>query len=59
MDNAILAILACPICKGKLLYDPNKGELICHFDKLAYPIENKVPVMLVDRARPLTLEELK
>ena len=59
MDNAILAILACPICKGKLLYDPGKAELICRFDKLAYPIQDDVPVMLVDQARKLAIEELK
>ena len=53
MDEKILEILACPVCKGRLIYDVEKQELICKFDKLAYPIRNEIPVMLVDEARAL------
>lgn len=52
-NKKILDILACPICKGKLQYDKSKQELICKFDKLAYPIRDDVPVMLVDEAEEL------
>lgn len=53
MDN-ILEILVCPLCKGKLLYDKDKQELICNFDKLAYPISaNGIPIMMSDRARDI------
>ncbi len=51
MDHALLDILVCPLCKGKLLYDHAAQELICRFDKLAFPIKNQVPVMLPDEAR--------
>jgi uncharacterized protein YbaR (Trm112 family) len=51
MDHALLDILVCPLCKGKLLYDHSGQELICRFDKLAYPIRNHVPVMLPEEAR--------
>jgi len=53
MDTELLTILACPICKGKLLYRREQKELICKFDKLAYPIRDNIPVMLPDEARQL------
>ena len=54
LNHALLDILVCPLCKGKLLYDHEAQELICRFDKLAFPIRDHVPVMLVDEARELT-----
>lgn len=53
MEKRILEIIACPLCKGKLHYDRNAKELVCRFDKLAYPIREGVPVMLVGQARDL------
>jgi uncharacterized protein YbaR (Trm112 family) len=58
LDTKLLEILACPICKGKLNYVKEKEELICHFDRLAFPIRQGIPVMLEDEARPLAAEEL-
>jgi len=55
----LLEVLVCPLCKGRLVYDPKNSELICRFDKLAYPIENDVPVMKAHQARSLTDEEYK
>ena len=55
MDNKLLDILVCPICKGKLLV--KKKELICAFDRLAYPIQDGIPVMLESLARTISLEE--
>lgn len=57
MDKTLLEILACPVCKGELLYDQANQELICRFDRLAYPIINDIPVMLDSRARRLGHEE--
>ncbi|MGN6653684.1 Trm112 family protein [Trinickia sp.] len=51
MDARLLEILVCPICKGPLTYDRAQQELICHADKLAFPIRDGIPVMLVDEAR--------
>jgi uncharacterized protein YbaR (Trm112 family) len=51
VDARLLEILVCPICKGPLTYDRSKQELICQADKLAYPIRDGIPVMLVDEAR--------
>lgn len=58
MDNKLLEILACPICKQSLIYDKQKKELICKADRLAFPIKENIPVMLEEEARKVTLEEL-
>ncbi len=55
VDKRLLEILVCPLCKGKLLF--KKKELICCFDRLAYPIRDGIPVMLEAEARELSLEE--
>lgn len=55
MDKKLLAILVCPLCKGSLLL--KQKELICKFDRLAYPIRDGIPVMMERDARMLTLEE--
>lgn len=57
MDKNLLEILACPICKGELFYDQANQELICRFDRLAYPIINDIPVMLESRARRMSMDE--
>ena len=51
MDARLLEILVCPLCKGPLQYDRAAQELICSADKLAYPIQDGIPVMLADEAR--------
>lgn len=57
LDPKLLEILACPVCKGDLIYDQEREELICLADKLAYPIRDDIPVMLEEEARKLSLEE--
>lgn len=57
MDKKLLDILACPICKGNLIYKKNTNELICKLDRLAYPIRDDIPVMLEEEARLLPLDE--
>lgn len=59
MDKNLLEILACPACKGELLYDQRHQELICRFDQLAYPIIDEIPVMLESRARRIGNDEDK
>lgn len=57
IDQKLLAILVCPLCKGELKYDRTAGELICRADGLAYPVVDDIPVMLSDEARTLSAEE--
>lgn len=51
LDSKLLAVLVCPLCKAKL--ETAKNELICNKCKLAYPIDDGIPVMLIDSARKL------
>lgn len=55
MDKKLLELLVCPLCKGKLI--AKKEELICKFDRLAFPIRDDIPVMLEQEARLIPLEE--
>jgi hypothetical protein len=57
MDKRLLEILVCPLCKSHLHLDSEKHELVCKADRLAYPIRNDIPVMLVDEARNLSADE--
>jgi uncharacterized protein YbaR (Trm112 family) len=57
LDKKLLEILVCPLCKGKLVYRKEAGELICRADRLAYPIRDGIPVMLEEEARRLPADE--
>ena len=46
-------ILACPKCKGELEFREEEQKIICKTCKLVYRIEDDIPVMLVDEAKPL------
>jgi uncharacterized protein YbaR (Trm112 family) len=57
MDKKLLDILACPVCKGPLIYQKDKNELVCKADRLAYPVRDDIPVMLEEEARVIPAEE--
>jgi uncharacterized protein len=46
-------ILACPRCKGELEFRETQHEIRCPACRLAFRIEDDIPVMLLDEARPL------
>lgn len=53
IDPKLLEILVCPLTKSLLRYDREKQELISETAKLAYPIRDGIPIMLVEEARKL------
>ncbi len=53
IDPKLLEILVCPLTKAPLRYDATKNELVSEKAKLAYPIRNGIPIMLVEEARKL------
>ena len=53
VDPKLLEILVCPLTKSTLEYDAEKQELISRSARLAFPIRDGIPIMLVDEARPL------
>ena len=52
MDEELKAILACPACKGDLLFEETR--IICPACKKAYPIRDGIPVMLINEAADWT-----
>jgi uncharacterized protein YbaR (Trm112 family) len=53
LSPELLEILACPKCKGDLEYRQEPREqLVCHACRLAYRVEDDIPVMLIDEATP-------
>ncbi|GAB5387466.1 MAG: Trm112 family protein [Alphaproteobacteria bacterium] len=53
VDPALLEMLVCPVTKGRLEYDRDGNELISKAAGLAFPIQDGIPVLLVEEARPL------
>ncbi len=53
LDKALLDLLVCPLTKAPLRYDEAAQELISTQARLAYPIREGIPVMLVEEARKL------
>ena len=58
MDNKLLEIVICPRCHGKLDYLKQKSILVCQFDRLSYPIDDGLPVLMVEKATSLTKAEI-
>ena len=55
IDDELLAILACPVCKAPLRLD---GEsLVCTRTDVRYPIEDEIPILLAERAEPAHPDE--
>jgi uncharacterized protein YbaR (Trm112 family) len=54
LSKDLLDILACPQCKGEVVPDENHEQLTCDACKLAYPVRDGIPVMLIDEAQPLS-----
>lgn len=57
LDIKLLDIIACPVCKGKLAYNKANEELICKFDRLAYPVRDGIPALLQVEARKMSADE--
>jgi uncharacterized protein YbaR (Trm112 family) len=57
-DNKLLEVLACPVCKGKLVLNDEKDKIICRFDRLAYDIKDGIPVLIESKATVMTLDEV-
>ena len=53
VDRHMLEALICPLTHVTLRYDAGRQELISESARLAFPIRNGIPVMLVDEARAL------
>ena len=57
VDVKMLELLVCPLTYGPLEFDAEKEELISARARLAYPVRDGIPIMLVSEARQLPEEE--
>ncbi len=53
IDPKMLELLVCPLTKGRLKFDAQQMELVSEKAKLAYPVRDGIPIMLVSEAREL------
>lgn len=54
-DPKMLEALVCPVTQTTLSYDAETQELVSKAAKMAFPIRNGIPIMLIDEARRLDL----
>ena len=57
VDPKLLEVLVCPQTRTPLRYDRERQELISDAARLAYPVRDGVPIMLIDEARELGADE--
>ena len=57
MNEKLLEILVCPLTRGKLIL--RNDELISREAKLAYPIREGIPILIISEARSISDEDLK
>lgn len=48
IDKELLEILSCPSCKGTVTF--TGGKIVCTACGLKYPVQDGIPVMLIDKA---------
>ena len=57
MNKKLLDMIVCPQCHHRLDYQRNATLLICTVCQLAFPIEDDIPIMLPNAAKPLTIKK--
>ena len=57
ISDSLLAILACPKCKGPVKYRQEPEGLSCEKCMLLYEIRDDIPVMIIDQAKPLSADD--
>lgn len=53
VDPKLLELLVCPLTKGRLSYHSADNELVSEKARLAYPIRDGIPIMLISEARKI------
>ncbi|SSC65002.1 Trm112 family protein [Ciceribacter selenitireducens] len=53
VDVKLLELLVCPLSQGRLTFDRERNELVSERARLAYPIRDGIPIMLVSEARKI------
>ena len=57
-NSALLSLLVCPVSLSGLIYDKGQAELISLQTRLAFPIQDGVPIMMTEAARLMSDDEV-
>lgn len=57
MDATFMNLLACPMCRGELGHCEQRQLLVCSFDRVGFPIEDGIPIMLATAAVRLPADD--
>ena len=58
-NSALLSLLVCPVSLSGLIYDKGQAELVSLRSRLAFPIQDGVPIMIIEAARLISDEDVK
>jgi uncharacterized protein YbaR (Trm112 family) len=50
ISQELLDMLVCPVCKKPVVLNGNRQSLKCAECRRVYPIQDDIPIMLVDAA---------
>ncbi|MBI5598489.1 MAG: Trm112 family protein [Deltaproteobacteria bacterium] len=53
VDSELLSILVCPACKGGIKLNDAETGIVCEKCRLLFPVEDGIPVMMIEEAKPL------
>jgi uncharacterized protein len=57
-DPKVLEMLVCPLTKTRLFLTPDRTELVSSAARLAFPIRDGIPMLVIEEARGLPEDEL-
>ena len=57
-NSALLSLLVCPVSLSGLIYDKGQAELVSLRTRLAFPIQDGVPIMMTEAARLMSDDEV-
>jgi uncharacterized protein YbaR (Trm112 family) len=55
ISDELINVLVCPKCQGKV--KQAEDALVCEFCSLSYPINEDIPVMLIDAAHKIDSQQ--
>ena len=58
-NSALLSLLVCPVSLSGMIYDKGQAELVSLRTRLAFPIQDGVPIMMTEAARLMSDDEVK
>ena len=54
LSSDFINMLACPVCNGELQLAEPDLTLLCRTCRLAFPVRDGIPVLLVDQAEKIS-----